>query len=267
MAFTALRTWVAGEIVTADMMNEQIRDNGNEYIQRTGTIPLTADWDAGSYEIRARTLESDVATGTAPLTVASDTVVTDLNADKVDGQHRSLIISTNHTHQSTGAQGGQLDHGLALTGLTDDDHTQYQKESLLTTAGDLPYATADSTWQRLAIGTVNQLLRTNSGATAPEWGILTASGSYTGNDSANRAIPHGLGITPKIVFLEAINFVYVIFGAVASILCLYNVSGTATWSDTVVTISDSTNFYVGNAVGYDRTANNNGTTYYWVAIA
>ncbi len=30
-----------------------------------------------------------------------------------------------HTHQSAGAQGGTLDHGLALTGLTDDDHTQY----------------------------------------------------------------------------------------------------------------------------------------------
>ena len=29
-----------------------------------------------------------------------------------------------HAHTS-GAQAGQLDHGLALTGLTDDDHTQY----------------------------------------------------------------------------------------------------------------------------------------------
>jgi hypothetical protein len=43
------------------------------------------NWDAGSYEIRAETLESDVATGTAPLTIASTTVVTNLNADKVDG--------------------------------------------------------------------------------------------------------------------------------------------------------------------------------------
>jgi hypothetical protein len=30
MAKTAFRTWVLGEIVTAAMMNEQIRDNGNE---------------------------------------------------------------------------------------------------------------------------------------------------------------------------------------------------------------------------------------------
>lgn len=39
------------------------------------------------------------------------------------------LESADHTHQSTGAQAGQLDHGLALTGLTDDDHTQYRLES------------------------------------------------------------------------------------------------------------------------------------------
>lgn len=41
------------------------------------------------------------------------------------------LESADHSHQSTGAQAGTLDHGLALTGLTDDDHTQYQKESAL----------------------------------------------------------------------------------------------------------------------------------------
>lgn len=35
------------------------------------------------------------------------------------------LESADHTHQSTGLQAGTLDHGLALTGLTDDDHTQY----------------------------------------------------------------------------------------------------------------------------------------------
>lgn len=33
-----------------------------------------------------------------------------------------------HTHQSAGAEGATIDHGLSLTGLTDDDHTQYLKE-------------------------------------------------------------------------------------------------------------------------------------------
>ena len=44
-----------------------------------------ADTDIGAFELRAQTFESDVATGTAPLTVASTTVVTNLNADKLDG--------------------------------------------------------------------------------------------------------------------------------------------------------------------------------------
>lgn len=52
------------------------------------TLPaLTADWDAGGYKIRAQTLESDIASGTAPLTIASTDKVTNLNADMVDGIH------------------------------------------------------------------------------------------------------------------------------------------------------------------------------------
>lgn len=54
-------------------------------VKADGTVPLTADWDAGAFEIRAQTFESDVTTGTAPLVVASTTVVANLNADKLDG--------------------------------------------------------------------------------------------------------------------------------------------------------------------------------------
>lgn len=34
-----------------------------------------------------------------------------------------------HTHQSAGAEGGKIDHGAALDGLLDDDHTQYIKKA------------------------------------------------------------------------------------------------------------------------------------------
>lgn len=54
---------------------------------------LSADWDAGSYEIRALTFESDVVTGTAPFTVASQTVVTNLNADKLDGSDATAFLA------------------------------------------------------------------------------------------------------------------------------------------------------------------------------
>jgi len=54
-----------------------------------GTQALTAAWDAGSFGITAETFTSDVATGTAPFTVASTTAVTNLNADLLDGQDGS----------------------------------------------------------------------------------------------------------------------------------------------------------------------------------
>ena len=64
---------------------------------------------------------------------------------------------------------------------------------LVTTAGDTLYATAADTLARLAIGTAGQVLKVNSGATAPEWGTaggasaLTkiTSGSYSSASEVN----------------------------------------------------------------------------------
>ena len=46
-----------------------------------------------------------------------------------DDHTQYRLESENHTHQSPGVEAGQLDHGLALTGLGDDDHPQYRLES------------------------------------------------------------------------------------------------------------------------------------------
>ena len=69
---------------------------------------------------------------------------------------------------SSGGGGGVTDHG-ALTGLADDDHPQYVRGSLVDAAGDLLVGSAADTVARLGIGTAGQVLRVNSGATAPEW--------------------------------------------------------------------------------------------------
>jgi len=66
-------------------------DDHTQYLLVDGTRGLTGNWDAGSFEIRAQTFESDVSTGTAPFTVASTTVVTNLNADQVDGYDLTQI--------------------------------------------------------------------------------------------------------------------------------------------------------------------------------
>jgi hypothetical protein len=49
-------------------------------------------------------------------------------------------------------------------------------KSIVDAAGDLIYGTADNTVARLALGTANQVLKVNSGATAPEWGTAPAGG-------------------------------------------------------------------------------------------
>jgi len=59
--------------------------------------------------------------------------LTPSHLNKADPHTQYRLESADHSHQSSGAQAGQLDHGLALTGLTDDDHTQYQLESAIPT--------------------------------------------------------------------------------------------------------------------------------------
>lgn len=68
-------------IHTGTLANAQ----GPQFALLDGTRPLTANWDAGDFRITAKTLASDVATGTAPLVVASTTAVSNLNADLLDG--------------------------------------------------------------------------------------------------------------------------------------------------------------------------------------
>jgi hypothetical protein len=61
---------------------------------------------------------------------------------------------------------------------------------LVTTAGDTLYATAADTLARLAIGTAGQVLKVNSGATAPEWaapagGLVFANSTVNTNQSTS----------------------------------------------------------------------------------
>jgi len=80
-----------------------------------GTVPLTANWDVGAFIITALQFISDQATGTAPFTVASTTVVTNLNADTVDGKH---VIS------ATDAAEGLVELATAAETTTGTDATR-----------------------------------------------------------------------------------------------------------------------------------------------
>jgi hypothetical protein len=54
-------------------------------VKADGTVPMTADWDIGAYTITGTRFISDIATGTSPFACSSTTVVTNLNADLLDG--------------------------------------------------------------------------------------------------------------------------------------------------------------------------------------
>ena len=52
----------------------------------------------------------------------------------------------------------------------------------VTTAGDLVYGTGANAIARLGVGSANQVLKVNSGATAPEWSAVAATELTAGND-------------------------------------------------------------------------------------
>ena len=51
-----------------------------------GTVPLTANWDLGAFTITGTQFISDIADGTAPFVSTSTTIVTNFNADLLDGE-------------------------------------------------------------------------------------------------------------------------------------------------------------------------------------
>jgi hypothetical protein len=69
------------------------------------------------------------------------------------------LESADHSHVSTGLQGGQLDHGTALTGLTDDDHTQYFLEAGLVSTY-VPVWTGTTTNPVIGNGTIEGFYQT-----------------------------------------------------------------------------------------------------------
>ena len=66
--------------------------------------------------------------------------------------------------------------GISGGGTSGDVTVTNSMATTITTAGDLIYGTGSGTFTRRAIGTANQVLAVNSGATAPEWVTPTSGG-------------------------------------------------------------------------------------------
>ena len=159
-----------------------------------GAIPdgslATIKYADGS--VTAAKCAADVATQ-AELGVVSDTVDTHLMVDKTSAH---------------------LPLNVGLGNVTND--AQIAK-SLLTTQGDIIYATGANTPARLAKGTALQKMRMNAGATAPEWftdtpGTQIANGTWAdtatninGSATYTKTIALGFNATKGRIILRGLS--------------------------------------------------------------
>lgn len=103
VAVTGTTPFVVSNTTLVSNLNADKVDGKDEtaFVLVDGSRELTSDWDIGDYYIRAQSLILDVSTGTAPMTISSTTVVSNLNADKVDGYDSTDIILANGTNELT----------------------------------------------------------------------------------------------------------------------------------------------------------------------
>lgn len=90
-----------------------------------------------------------------------------------------------------------------------------------------------------------------------------SEGWYTGDSSADKAVPHGMTGTPKVVLIVEKDD-----GIMARLIdnkVYYQQATTASGYHFVASMT-STNFYVGNAANYPQSCNNNTKIYKWQAF-
>ena len=125
---TTVRRWTPERVKQAI---DALGNPGTGDLLADGTIPLTSNWDVGAFTITGTQFISDIITGTAPLVVASSTVVTNLNASLLEGNAASAFATStqgstadtalqNVVSDTTPQLGGSLDiNGQKIVSVTD----------------------------------------------------------------------------------------------------------------------------------------------------
>jgi hypothetical protein len=153
----------------------------------------------------------------------------------------AYLKDTNVTTYYTGSAWANLD----TTGMTNP----------MTTTGDMIYSSSGSTPARLGIGTANQQLRVNAGASAPEWFTPTVAGSgltlidevdFSNVSSVNVNDVFSTTYENYKVLLNAKTHSTTSGGAAASLR--FRVSGT----DTSTNYKDQRLYIVNTTVGADK---------------
>lgn len=236
MGWSLPRDWTVGEVVTEAMMDTHVKDNLRYLKGLDGATTLSDALilpDGAGYYIHLpglTTTQRDALTATAGMIIYNTTTTT------VDVYENGVWVARNDLAKMVVASQAQ---------------------------GDVFYASSATAIARLGAGTAGYVLKTQGAAANPVWAFLNATGTYAGDNTVNRAIPHGLGAIPKMVFTKrntANSPLKTIMGGTTEIE-LVNAGTSLT-----VTAMDSTNFYIGNATDYDKSANYLNWDYIWVAV-
>lgn len=107
--------------------------------------------------------------GAAPTTAMNDATYPH------DDHHRALAVAVEAVEAELGTDpSGSEATVKARIAATEAVATGAVPTSTVTTAGDLIYGTGNAAVSRLGIGSALQVLRTNAGATAPEWATVSS---------------------------------------------------------------------------------------------
>jgi hypothetical protein len=173
---------------------DETSDFLTQYLRTDGTRNLSANWDAGSFKITAETFESDVVTGTAPLTVASTTLVSNFNSDLLDSQEGSYYLSrSNHTGTQTASTISDFDTEVSnntdvsanTTHRTSDgtDHTYINQDVTTTGTPSFTSVTVPTIYGETG---VSGDLTLSSTSNATKGNILLGSSLWKYNETNSR---------------------------------------------------------------------------------
>jgi hypothetical protein len=155
---------------------------------KDGTVAMTSDITGGTSAGSFTTVASNIATGTAPFTVASTTVVTNLNADMLDGRHVGTSgdaipslggannwVNNNSFNGNSGSANVNISNAGAGVGLGVDDISMTGQLTSTLVTGTAPFTVASTT------PVANLIAQSISGGSyAQSSGLSTAWGTTGG---------------------------------------------------------------------------------------
>lgn len=241
----------ASSISTTDITDKRIIINRHlEYVELQNMVRGVKFWAvvSGLTPSAGTGMVVDIAAGSCQIdeTTYTESGTTNVSITAADATYarRDIIIYDKSTSNPIVVDGVASAHPVAPN-LPDDD---ILLAIINVPANATSIVTANVTDKRILSGILDSIAYINSG-------------SYTGDNSDNRAIAHGLGAVPKFVIIDRT-------GEYRSIIQSNYINFTDELDTQHYTVTQwtSTNFYVGDNMDYQKSSNNSSSVYYWIAF-